>query len=257
MIPKTASSAIFLCAGYGTRMRELGEKIPKPLVQVAGRPMLDYLLEAVASLPGITRVEVVSNSRFAPAFGDWAALRKSSALPITVHDDGTSSPENRLGAVGDLAFVLENAGLPAGGALVAAGDNIPLFGLEAFWQAFREGSASRVLALAENDLAALRQTGVLELDGERVLSLTEKPAEPKSSWACPSIYALDRDALAQAPAYLAAGGARDEIGRFVSWLVATRRVEASRIVGERLHVGNPEELRRAEALLLGRAHSAR
>lgn len=245
-----ARLAILLCAGYGTRMRELGEAEPKPLLQVAGRPMLDYLLDSLRQLPGIASVEVVTNARFAPAFEDWAAERARPELPIHVHDDGTASPENRLGAVGDLAFVLRRTGIPAGGALVSAGDNIFLFGLAPFWQAFVDSGSSRVLALEEKDLGMLRSTGVLELDGERVLKLAEKPAKPASTWACPSTYAIAPQALASVDAYLEANPrGRDEIGRFVSWLVDNGTVEASRTVGERLHIGNPEELARAEELL--------
>lgn len=246
--------AILLCAGYGTRMRELGQKIPKPLVPVAGRPMLDYLLDGLSRLSGISAIEVVTNARFAADFERWAAERSRPELPITVHDDGTGTPETRLGAVGDLAFVLERTGIPAGGALVAAGDNIFLFDLVPFWQAFLDSGTSRLLALEETDLATLRQTGVLELEDDRVTRLHEKPADPPSIWACPSLYALDPTALAGVPAYLAgdglAGGSgRDEIGRFVGWLVENGKVEASRTVGARLHVGNPEELRKAEEIL--------
>lgn len=242
--------AILLCAGYGTRMRELGEVVPKPLLPVAGRPMLDYLLESISRLKGIASVEVVTNSRYAPAFEAWAAERTRPDLPIHVHDDGTESPEKRLGAVGDLAFVLRRTGIPAGGALVSAGDNIFLFDLAPFWQAFVESGSSRVLALEEKDLGTLRSTGVLELDGAKVLKLVEKPAEPASTWACPSTYAIDPQALAGVEAYLEANPrGRDEIGRFVSWVIENGTVEASRTVGERLHIGNPEELARAEEIL--------
>lgn len=246
------AAAIFLCAGYGTRMRELGEK-PKPLIEVGGRPMLDYLLEAVAGLAGIEEVHVATNSRFAAAFTSWAASRWRPELPIRVHDDGSSTPETRLGAVGDLDFVLERAGIPEGGALVSAGDNIFLFELTPFWRDFRDRGACRVLALEERDPSTLRRTGVLELAGERVLRLHEKPAEPPSCWACPSIYALTPEALALAPAFLAAGHGRDEIGRFIAWLAEQGEVAATEANGDRLHVGSPEELAQAEAVLRARA----
>lgn len=246
-------AAILLCAGYGTRMRELGEKQPKPLIEVAGKPMLDYLLEAIQELPGIAAVHVATNARFAAAFDAWAAARYRPGKPIVVHDDGTHTPETRLGAVGDLALVLERIGIPAGGALVSAGDNIFLFGLERFWRDFRAGGRTRVLALEEKDEATLRTTGVLELEGERVVRLHEKPAAPPSTWACPSTYALSPAALASVADYVAGGHGRDEIGRLVGWLVGQGGVAATRVTGGRLHIGNPEELARAEALLSARA----
>lgn len=245
--------AIFLCAGYGTRMRELGENLPKPLVNVAGRPMLDYLFEAVAALPEIQSVEIVTNHKFAAAFEAWAAEKTHPSLPVRVHDDGTTHPENRLGAVGDLLFLLERIGIPPGGALVASGDNIFLFSLEKFWRDYLEAGHTRVLALEERNVEVLRHTGVLELDGERVCRLTEKPAEPASTWACPSLYALDAGALSRVREYLESSPSRDEIGRFLGFLIATQVVEASQVRGERLHVGNPQELRHAESILARRA----
>lgn len=250
-----SSAAILLCAGYGTRMRELGENKAKPLIEVAGRTMLDYLLDAIGALPGIATVHVVTNARFAAAFAAWAAERSRPELPIVVHDDGTLTPEKRLGAVGDLAFVLERAGIPEGGALVSSADNIFLFDLLPFWNDFRTDGRSRVLALEETDEATLRGTGVLEIAGDAVLRLHEKPATPPSTWACPSIYAVAPEGLAGIPAYLAAGHGRDEIGRFVGWLVEQGNVTATRAAGGRLHVGNPEELARAEAILGARAAS--
>src|SRR5439155_7553729 len=97
--------AVVLAAGYATRLRPLTDSIPKMLLPLAERPMLDYLLERIRDLDDIEGIHLVTNSRFAPAFTDWAPS------DVTVHDDGTTSNEDRLGAIGDLAFVVEQAGL--------------------------------------------------------------------------------------------------------------------------------------------------
>lgn len=243
-----AGCAILLCAGYGTRMAALGEKRAKPLLEVAGRPMLDYLIGGLAGLPGIETFEVITNARFAEDYRAWAAAHPERAR-IRVHDDGTRHADERLGAVGDLGWLLERIGLPEH-AMVAAGDNIFLFDLAPLWTALCRRGRSQVLALREDDPTVLRRTGVLELDEKnRVLELAEKPAEPRSSWACPSIYALTGADLARVLPYLAASGARDEIGRFIAALVRESVVEAVPTTGRRLHVGDPEELARASAEL--------
>ncbi len=249
--------AVLLCAGYGTRMGALTAETPKPLLPVAGKPVLDYLLEQLLELSDLQSVHVVANARYAGRFVAWAdrwrrrlRRRGHSELAIEVHDDGTRGNDQRLGAVGDLAFLLARLDAFPDGALVAAGDNILRFSLAPLWRAFRASGNSQVLALREEDPEKLRRTGVLELGpGGRVVRLHEKPAAPPSHWACPSVYCLSGPALRQVGPYLAAGRPRDEIGRFVADLVARRSVYAVETEGKRLHVGSPEAYRRAQEVL--------
>jgi dTDP-glucose pyrophosphorylase len=237
--------AILLCAGYGTRLGALGVDQPKPLLAVADRPLLSYLIDQLAGLE-LDHIHVVANARFAPAYRAWAATQE---VAITVHDDGTATPAERLGAVGDLAFVLERIALPDL-ALVAAGDNIFRFDLALLWRTALRRGRSTLIALSESDLAELRRTGVLELGADdRVLRLHEKPQEPPSTWACPSLYALRGADLLQARPYLASGQPRDEIGRFIAALVDSSEVFAWRGTGTRLHVGSPAEFHAADRIL--------
>jgi len=110
--------AIILAAGYATRLRPLTERTAKPLLPIAGRPMIEYICDKIAELDAVDQVHVVTNHRFAPAFADWAG-RRSGATPIAVHDDGTSSNEDRLGAIGDIQFTIDRAGLAGDDLLVA------------------------------------------------------------------------------------------------------------------------------------------
>lgn len=252
--------AILLCAGYGTRM---GGDIPKPLLEAAGRPVLDHTLDQIESLPDLDTVHVVSNSRHADHYSRWIDTQRRTRrslrggrVQMMLHDDGSTSNDDRLGAIGDLAFVLERIAHPSG-ALVSAGDNILRFALGPFWQSFLASRATTVLALHETDPQRLQDTAALELSAHRVVRLAEKPAacdwkiSPSTSWGCPACYALDAGALASVTSYLSTGGSRDEIGRFIGHLVATRDVRGFRLRGERLHVGNRAELERANQLLAG------
>ena len=252
--------AVLLCAGYGTRMGELTQQTPKPLLPVAGRPVLDYLLDQLLELPGLRAVHVVGNAHYAAAFEAWAAERQERVRgrdrELRFHNDGTVDNAGRLGAIGDLGFVLDRlaaGGETVEGALVCAGDNILRFSLAPLWDAFRRRRETAVLAMEETDPERLRRTGVLVLGpNDRVTELQEKPEHPPSRWACPSFYALDRTALARVRPYLDAGRPADEIGRFIGRLAelqSEHRVWALRTRGTRLHVGNPQELARADELL--------
>ena len=93
---------VLLAAGYATRRRPLTDDLPKHLLPVGERPMLDWVLDRVREVQDVDKVHLVTNSRFAPAFGRWA-----EANEVAVHDDGTTSNEDRLGAVGDLRLAIE------------------------------------------------------------------------------------------------------------------------------------------------------
>lgn len=251
--------AALLCAGYGTRMGDLTAEVPKPLLPVAGKPVLDYLVDQLLELPDLDVIHVVSNAHYARHFEGWAASwsrRLPDDLELEVHDDGTRGDDERLGAVGDLDFLLQkierSEGALPDGALVASGDNILLFSLRPLWDAFLASGESQVLALHEDDPEKLRRTGVLDLAGNRVLALHEKPENPPSRWACPSFYALDAGALARVAPYLDADGSADEIGRFLAHLVVLEPVHAVKTTGERLHVGSPEAYHHADEILRAR-----
>jgi glucose-1-phosphate thymidylyltransferase len=123
--------AIILAGGYATRLQPLTEDLSKCLLPVGGRPMVDWILDSLRAVAEIDDVHLVTNHRFAPDFERWARTREG----ITVHDDGTTSNEDRLGAMGDVAFTLERAGVDDD-VLVVAGDNLfdyALADFTAFW----------------------------------------------------------------------------------------------------------------------------
>ena len=111
--------ALILAAGYATRLRPLTDDVPKHLLPVGDRPMLDWVLDRVREVGEVDAIHLVTNSRFAPAFTAWA-----ESHAVAVHDDGTTSNEDRLGAVGDLRLAIDAAGLEDDELLVLAGDNL-------------------------------------------------------------------------------------------------------------------------------------
>ena len=153
--------AIILAAGYATRLRPLTDSIPKQLLPVGGRPMLDWVCDRVAEVTD--NVELVTNARFADDFREWAKRRGG----VTVHDDGTVSNEDRLGAIGDIAFVLERIGA-GDDLLVIAGDNLFDFALGDFVAFARgKGAAGAVAVYDCGDLELATHYGVVEVGRER------------------------------------------------------------------------------------------
>ena len=169
---------LILAAGYATRLYPLTENFPKPLLEVAGKPILDWLIEDMAKTGLVDEYVVISNHKFAHIFEEWAA-RKDQVI-IRVVDDGTSSNETRLGAVKDIQFAIEQLQLDDD-LLVMAGDNLLDFSLEGFIRYAKEKKATCVMRYFEAEDAKLSRSGVAQVDADdRVLSMEEKPARPKS-----------------------------------------------------------------------------
>jgi len=232
-----------LAAGYATRLRPLTEEVAKPLLPLAGRPMLDYLYEKIASVEEVDEVHVVTNSRFAADFREWAELGERP-VPVTVHDDGTSSNEDRLGAIGDVRFVLERAGLEGEDLLVVAGDNLFEFDLGefvSFWRSKEDGSALGVHDVG--DLELMRHYAMVELTGDdRIALLVEKPEEPTSTLAGIAVYLFRADHAALVHTYLDDGNSPDQPGRFVVWLYPRVPVYGYRFSGDWLDIGDRAQL---------------
>jgi NDP-sugar pyrophosphorylase family protein len=246
--------AYLLCAGFGTRMRPLTAETPKSLLPVAGRPILDHLLDELRAWTALDTIHIAVNHRDADAFRNWAADRRDAladdGIALTIHDDGVSSTDEQRGAVGDLHFLLNETGPPSDGALVSGGDSLYRFPLAPLLNTF-DGTTSRVLALHEPDLQRRRQSSVLQLDGTRVQGLVEDPSGIDSTRICPSWHLLTPAALATVEPYLRTGGDPDTLGTFLDIVAQRTRVEALCLPEQgdlRLHCNTPADLERARLL---------
>jgi glucose-1-phosphate thymidylyltransferase len=245
--------AVLLCAGYGTRMYPLTRHRPNPLLPVAGRPVLDYLMDQLIALEALQAIHLVTNARFFDDFAIWATRWRQELANrdrrLVLHNDGSTSAENRLGACADLKLVLDRTERGEG-FLVAAGDNIFRFDLSPLWSVFRRAAHHRLVALPETDRARLRQTGVpLWGAGDRVRDLVEKPARPPSNWCCPALYFLKPSAFARLATFLPSAGNRDAPGHFIGYLCRRETVNAFRLNATRLDIGDRAGYRRADRLL--------
>ena len=228
-------TSIILAAGYATRMYPLTLNYPKPLLEVGGKKIIDWLIEDLEKA-GVERTVVVSNHKFISKFQAWAEGREN----ITVLDDGSEDNDHRLGAVKDIEFAIEEANIDDD-IVVLAGDNVLNFSLSSFIEYGREKKTSCIMRHEEKDQNKLRKTGVIEInEDELVLNMEEKPKEPKSNWAVPPFYYYtkeDKDLIKEG---IASGCGTDAPGSFVSWLVKKRPVHAYKMIGDRFDVGSIE-----------------
>ena len=239
--------AIILAGGYATRLRPLTDDLSKCLLPVGGRPMLDWILDRVEQVEEIDEVHVVTNQRFAQDFEHWAMFKPG----VTVHDDGTTSNEDRLGAIGDVAFTLEQAGIVDDDVIVIAGDNLFDYDLQSYVDFWRgKGVASAVAIRDVGDLRLASQYGVVALDDDdRVIQFVEKPEHPTSTLCATATYIYHREHLPLVGRYLAEGNPPDQSGSFFEWLRAREPVYGYWFTGVWLDIGDKEQLLAADNIL--------
>ena len=245
--------AVLLCAGYATRMYPLTADFPKPLLPVAGKPVIDYLVEQIIDLPEVNRIHVVTNAKFVEHFNawqmKWRSAMASKKIALDIHDDGSTDNANRLGAAADLRFVFKQIAKPSK-VLVSGGDNIFRFRLEPLWRDFLIGPHHYVIALPETHANQLMKTGVLALGKEnRVLRLHEKPKHPVSRWFCPPLYFLQPTAWPRLDEFLRTSKSDDAPGYFIDFLSRKEKVYAFKLNASRLDIGSIDSYREAEEAL--------
>jgi glucose-1-phosphate thymidylyltransferase len=247
--------AVVLAAGYATRLYPLTETVAKPLLPVGGRPMIDYLLDRIRAVDEVDGIHVVTNHKFADSFLRWAEAQEATGLRVDVHDDATTSEQDRLGAIGDIRFVVEQAGLAGSDLLVVAGDNLFDYSVADYVRWWRgKGEASAVALYDVGDLELVKKYSAVELDDDdRLTNFVEKPERPESTLVATATYLFHRAHVPLVERYLDEGNSPDQPGRFVAWLVPRAPVYGYRFQGEWRDIGDAEQLLEADNRLRERA----
>ena len=236
--------AVILAGGYATRLYPLTRDRPKHLLEVDGRPLLELLLERLP-LGELDAVYVVTNAKFAERFREWA---ESYPTDVIVLDDGTTSEEDRLGAIGDLQLVIESEGIDDD-LIVAAGDSIFTERLDDFARFGRERDAAAIAVYDVGNLEAMKQLSSIGVDADsRLVTFEEKPERPESTLAGIALYFYPRAIVPLVGQYLAEGNNPDQPGRLIGWLYERTPVYAWRVPGRWFDIGTPETLAEAERL---------
>lgn len=239
---------LILAAGYATRLYPLTENFPKPLLKVGEKTILDWLVDDIAAAGLVDEYVVISNHKFAHHFEEWAATRKEQ---ISVVDDGTETNETRLGAVRDIQFAIEALKLDDD-MLVIAGDNVLDFSLTHFIRYADSKQSSAIMRYYEAVEAKLRKCGIVEIDSDdKIISMEEKPAEPKSHWCCPPFYYYTKADAQRIPQAIESGCGIDAPGSFIAWLATQTTVYAMEMPGSRYDIGNLESYNEVSSIYKG------
>ena len=249
---------VVLAAGYATRLGELTKNFPKPLLKIGNSTILGRMLDDIDNIDDITEHVIVTNHRFAPIFEEWVKTPSGSPClggrlvgvggrykkPITIIDDGSTTNDNRLGAVCDLLLVLES--LPKQGdieglddLLVVAADNLLFFSFQEFVDFAKEKQTSCIMCHEQPSIEKLQRTGVVELDENyRVLGMEEKPQVPKSHWAVPPFYIYLKKDLDLVRHSVENGCGKDAPGNLAHYMVEHTTMHAWPMSAGRFDIGS-------------------
>ncbi len=229
--------AIVLCGGFGTRLLPLTKHTPKALLDVAGRPVIDYTLPQLLDIQGLKAIHLVANACFFGQFYTWRERwedqLRERGIHLHLHNDAMLTEEKRLGSVGDLAFVLRTMG-ELRPVLLMGDDTIVRFPLSKIAEQFQRGSENIVLAFPESSHQLRQRLVVVEFgDDDIVTHFHEHPEHPPTEWVSPLVYFLQPEALEHVSAYLARNGtSHDSLTQFMDYLAERERVRAIRIPGQ-------------------------
>lgn len=236
---------LILAAGYGTRLYPLTAKMPKPLVPINGKPMLNFLFDKIALLQklfAIETVRIVVNNKFYTHFVDW---QQRYDMHADLLNDGSNTPEDRLGAVRDMQFGI---GKTAGDWLILGGDNLFEDDLTAFIDFALKNRPYPSVGLY--DVQTKEQAcrcGVVALNQKkRITKFQEKPKDPFSTLAASCVYFFPQEALDLLETFIKQHSHIDAAGTYIEWLVGKTHVFGYVLKGKWVDIGSTESLKIAE-----------
>lgn len=239
--------AIILAAGYATRLYPLTKDKPKALLDINKKPIINYIVEQINSIEVVDEIYVVTNHKFIKAFADWQ-YSVTSRAKVTVLDDGTTEEENRKGAIGDIAFVIDKMNIEDE-LLVIAGDNFFTYLLKDYYDFYRQKERDCVCVKIWQDEKTLKNFGIALLDERsKVLEIEEKPEKPKSNTVVFATYFYKKDTVPLFEKYLLQGNNPDAPGNFPAWLYQQKEVYAYTFKGECYDIGTLESYRQVQEL---------
>ena len=215
--------AIIPAAGYATRLYPLTKDFPKPLLDISGRPMIEYIISKIGDIPEVNEIIVVTNAKFFPHFDAWKK-NFNSKIPVRILNDGTKNENERLGAIGDFQFAIEKAGIKED-LLIINADNLFNFSLLNPYSFFKSKASDVICFFDIGSVEEARKMGVGRLDSNgKIIDFVEKPAEPKSTLMSTGIYFYRQTTVRLIKEYLGSGNSPDKPGNFVGWLYRKKPV---------------------------------
>ncbi len=243
--------ALILAAGYATRLYPLTKEYPKPLLEVKDRPIIDYIVDKLNSVPAIDEIYIVTNSKFISFFRRWVKSVKSFKK-ITLVNDLTKNNQDRLGAIGDINFVIKNKKIRKD-LLVVGGDNLFNGSLRGFLDSAKKNFRSVNIGLYRlKQRKDASRYGVVKLNKQNeVTSFQEKPKHPQSCLVAMCLYFIPKSLLGLTKEYAQDKNKQvDATGGYIAWLKDRMGVYGYIFKGSWFDIGDYKYLNAAKEIFI-------
>ena len=236
--------AIILAAGYATRLYPLTENTPKPLLKVANKAIIEHIIKKLEQIPQLNKIYIITNNKFENHFLKWLGTF-NLGKPIEILNDGTTSNEDRLGALGDIHFAINKKNIDDD-LIVVAGDNLFEMSLIDMFNFFKRRKSNVIVLYDVRDYSLAKHYGIVEVENEIVVNFQEKPASPKSTLASTGIYIFPKKTIELIKKYIIQGNNPDKTGNFIEWLHKRENVYAFVTEKKWYDIGTIEQLEKAD-----------
>ncbi|BCS91364.1 MAG: bifunctional protein GlmU [Candidatus Micrarchaeota archaeon] len=232
---------LLLCGGFAKRLEPITEFIPKPLLPVAGKPLLDHIIDNImeSKEAKFERVIISSNMRFKKNFEYYKEVSKRLYnRDIELVIEPVIDNAEKLGAVKGIEYAIRKAGIDDD-LLIVAGDNYFDFNLDTMIQEFNRARAVYIALYDIKSLEDAKAFGVVSInDNKEIYKFVEKPENPESTLVSTGIYIFPKEQLSMFNNYLNSNTDVDAIGKFIEWLIKQEKIKGHVFNGEWYDIGN-------------------
>lgn len=241
---------LILAGGYATRLWPVTKDTAKPLLPLAGKPILDYILDEIEGKENIDKIYVTTNERFEETFEEYLSRRKRECYELVIEKQ--EAEEEKYGAIGGIMNVVKNK--ETDDYLIIGGDNYYSFKIQDFLDFSLEKGAVTNACYQVESIEEAKNYGILDFDeDQKIRDFQEKPENPKSRMASAACYYFPEKNLSIFDEYVDYWEGKipeekylDEPGRFLQWIVERYDSFAYPFRGKWVDIGTREGYLRAE-----------
>jgi glucose-1-phosphate thymidylyltransferase len=231
--------AIVLAGGYATRMWPLTKDTPKQLLPIAGKPMIEYVIEELELIDDIDKIYISTNKKFGKQFIDFFETRENKKK-VEIFIEPSEKEEDKFGSVGALNLLISVKDIDEE-TLIIGGDNLFEFKMVDLIKHLEHKGANIVVLDDVDTLEEAKMFGVAEVgENHEIILFQEKPEHPKSKLVATACYILTKRGVEEVKKYLEQGGEPDKLGHFIEWLSKNDKVYAFTFDGKWFDIGSIE-----------------
>lgn len=237
--------AIILAAGFATRLYPLTKNKAKALLEIKGKPIIEYIVEKIKEVEAVNEIVIVTNNKFYNDFLVWKNKKEDEKIKIL--NDGVDSEKEKLGAIGDLLFAIEQENIQED-IFVIAGDTLFKSSLKYLYGLFKKENKDLTILYDVHNIEEAQKLGVALVENNLIIDFQEKPSKPKSTLCSVPAYFYKKRTLELIKQFMQEEYNKDQPGRFLEYLHKKVPVYAYTKEEKYINVGTIEELEQASSI---------